>query len=650
MPLKQGSSQETISANIAELVRAGHPQRQAEAIAYRVAGKSAQDMAPEDWAGLVDGLIKFFMEEMQEPEHQARDSIALDAASVRRYDQDGHLHVERTPISKANICPYMGKEIPDPDGKLNLEPDRVYKLLRHPDELKKAASSFGGKPLLHVHQPVSADAHPHEKVVGSVGTDAVYEHPYLMAPLTVWDGDAIKHIDTDEKRELSSGYRYRADMTPGEYEGEPYDGVMRDIIGNHVALVEAGRAGPDVMVGDAALKLPKWAGKFAADESAEEKARSRGELTKQEEQTANKTPKQREEQPKGIFLMPASKKYPVKVKRDGEWKYSRDLLLAAARRARINGNNRLAAEADAIRKREFGGAQDSEVPKMACNAKTPSRTALLAHGALIAHIGPKLAQDAKIDLRPALAGLTAKNIRSKSASVADAVAKTVKTKLAQDIDIEEIRELLESLRDVGEEAEEAEGADETAANSGMPAGGKVRDLGGDEEGGHKERLREFLKGKLSEDDMRACDEIMDDDGEQEAMDAEEEERLRREKEAGAKDNRDLVDKGAMDAAIRAAVTAERAKANAMRQAEDEIRPYVGKLAVACDSAEDVYRGALSMLGVDVKDVHPSAYRTILSMQPKPQAGVRPVIAADAKPGAGFFDRFPAAKTHTIGRI
>lgn len=40
MPLKQGSSDATVSANIRELVSSGRPQKQAVAIAMSVAGKS----------------------------------------------------------------------------------------------------------------------------------------------------------------------------------------------------------------------------------------------------------------------------------------------------------------------------------------------------------------------------------------------------------------------------------------------------------------------------------------------------------------------------------------------------------------------------------------------------------------------------------
>ncbi|EHI5853274.1 DUF2213 domain-containing protein, partial [Salmonella enterica] len=62
---------------------------------------------------------------------------------------------------------------------------------------------------------------------------------------------AIAGIETDEQREISSSYAYVADMTPGTTpDGEPYDGVMRNIVGNHVALVGDGRAGPDCLVMD----------------------------------------------------------------------------------------------------------------------------------------------------------------------------------------------------------------------------------------------------------------------------------------------------------------------------------------------------------------------------------------------------------------
>ena len=40
MPLKSGKSKKVISENIREMVRAGHPVKQAAAAAYRKAGKS----------------------------------------------------------------------------------------------------------------------------------------------------------------------------------------------------------------------------------------------------------------------------------------------------------------------------------------------------------------------------------------------------------------------------------------------------------------------------------------------------------------------------------------------------------------------------------------------------------------------------------
>ena len=180
---------------------------------------------------------------------EGRLSIAQDR-SMRSYDQDGRLHVESSNISKVTVNPYYGSEIPNYQ-QLGLEPKKVYYLLRDPEELKKAAPTFNNLPLLSKHIPVSADEPQKEVIAGTTGSDTVFEDGYLKCSLAVWDAEAIAGIESGEQVELSSAYHYTADMTTGEFEGRHYDGVMRDIVGNHVALVDVGRAGRDVVVSDA---------------------------------------------------------------------------------------------------------------------------------------------------------------------------------------------------------------------------------------------------------------------------------------------------------------------------------------------------------------------------------------------------------------
>lgn len=177
------------------------------------------------------------------------DRLAFDRASVRTVDADGRLHVEVSNISKAAVNPYLGREIPGSE-QLGLDPDRVYMLLRDPGELAKAVGTFNNLPLLNKHIPVSAADPQQDAVVGSTGTDAEFVAPYLRNSLVVWEAGAIAGIRTKVQCELSCAYRYTPVMTSGVFEDVPYDGVMTEIVGNHVALVEVGRAGSDVVVGD----------------------------------------------------------------------------------------------------------------------------------------------------------------------------------------------------------------------------------------------------------------------------------------------------------------------------------------------------------------------------------------------------------------
>ena len=144
----------------------------------------------------------------------AGDTFALDRNPENRIkDIDGHLHVKESNISKANVCPYRGEEIPN-YRRLGLEPDRIYQLLRDPAELEKAAPTFNGKPLLIIHKATSAADHPRQLTVGAV-KNSHWEAPYIKAELDVWDGEGISGIEDETQKELSSGYRYKCVLEPG---------------------------------------------------------------------------------------------------------------------------------------------------------------------------------------------------------------------------------------------------------------------------------------------------------------------------------------------------------------------------------------------------------------------------------------------------
>ncbi len=179
---------------------------------------------------------------------------AFDRASARSFDSDGRLHLDSSHISKAVVNPYWGEEInaamKDSPNWKPLDPKHKYWLLRDPEELKKGAKTFNNIPILKKHVPMDAESYDPDWVIGSTGTDAVFNKPYLDNSLVFWAKSAIDDINSGKRRQLSSAYRYVAVMEPGNYEGTHFDGKMTQIVGNHVATVEEGRAGPTVAVGD----------------------------------------------------------------------------------------------------------------------------------------------------------------------------------------------------------------------------------------------------------------------------------------------------------------------------------------------------------------------------------------------------------------
>ena len=179
------------------------------------------------------------------------DTVPLETA--RTFDENGYLHVSTSNITKEQVVPYVGDTIPGWQ-ELGLKPKAIYQIYRPADEIEKAVDTFNGLPLSLDHWEMDASNMPKDKIVGSLGTDAAFDAPYLTNSLTVTDADAIKRIENGEFRDLSAGYLCDVEMIDGMFNGKHYDGRMKNIRGNHVALVREGRAGHDVRVADSAME------------------------------------------------------------------------------------------------------------------------------------------------------------------------------------------------------------------------------------------------------------------------------------------------------------------------------------------------------------------------------------------------------------
>ena len=180
------------------------------------------------------------------------EKIALDAQSKRTYDENGFLHVSISPLTRVQVAPYRGCEIPGWQ-ELGLEPERVYRGYRPASELSKPETieSVNGIPIQLAHHMDYADNPAKNTRVGSTGTDGAFHEPFLTNSLHIQDKNAIDRINDGSMRELSLAYRYKPVFTPGETpDGEKYDFVMTDISANHLALVDEGRAGHEVLVYD----------------------------------------------------------------------------------------------------------------------------------------------------------------------------------------------------------------------------------------------------------------------------------------------------------------------------------------------------------------------------------------------------------------
>lgn len=179
---------------------------------------------------------------------QFRDALTLDAP---KRTKDGFLAV-RARSARTGVYQYSGREV-DPDNKHGLRNKAVVNVLRDDATVfdTAAVQSFIGKPVTDDHpaQPVTA-ANWRDHARGTI-MGALRDGEYLAFDLLLTDEATIRKVDAG-KRELSNGYG--AELEFGQFtaaDGTICDARQAKITGgNHVALVDRGRAGSECAIKD----------------------------------------------------------------------------------------------------------------------------------------------------------------------------------------------------------------------------------------------------------------------------------------------------------------------------------------------------------------------------------------------------------------
>ena len=167
---------------------------------------------------------------------QLADSLPLMNA---RLASDGSLLAE-VRAARSGLYTYRGAEIGRPD----LDAVRVYRPETETFS-KPTLDSLSSLTVTHDHPPEGVVTPRNWKrvAVGWTGEDVIRDGGFVRVPLILKDEDTIDAVRAG-KRELSFGYLCDFDFTPGTTKsGEAYDAVQKDLRGNHLAIVERGRAG-----------------------------------------------------------------------------------------------------------------------------------------------------------------------------------------------------------------------------------------------------------------------------------------------------------------------------------------------------------------------------------------------------------------------
>jgi hypothetical protein len=165
--------------------------------------------------------------------------------TARVVDNNGFIEIKNNPISRSGIFEYYGSEIDAPN------PNKLYRVLRSPEELEKATPLFNNKPVVTGHTMIGdGQTPPEKKGIDGIVNDTFYKDGSVYGTLTLYT-DRIKKFIDSATRELSMGYWSEYEFIKGTWQGKPYDAIQRIIDGNHLAVLDGeGRMGKTVAVLD----------------------------------------------------------------------------------------------------------------------------------------------------------------------------------------------------------------------------------------------------------------------------------------------------------------------------------------------------------------------------------------------------------------
>jgi hypothetical protein len=180
------------------------------------------------------------------------DRLTLDKP---RRSSEGYMGVHAKG-ARSGTYQYLGREI-DPDGK-HFAADQVVNVYRAPEQVfdPRALGSFVAKPITDDHPTKPVTAANWRDLAGGTIMGAVQEGEYIGFDLAFLDAAVIDSVDSG-KRELSCGYASEIIIEDGTApDGTPYHARQVAIRGNHIAIVDKGRAGGTCRIGDAAICEP----------------------------------------------------------------------------------------------------------------------------------------------------------------------------------------------------------------------------------------------------------------------------------------------------------------------------------------------------------------------------------------------------------